>query len=70
MNKYKQFSKAHIVRKYNMCGRKAAYEDKASAYQKGQDSYLCPHCEKWHRTGAKNGIRGKLSGFSLSAIKA
>jgi hypothetical protein len=64
MNKYKQFSKAHLSIKYNMCGRKKAFDNKKDAYQKGQESYECICCGKWHRASVRK-FKGKMSGYSL-----
>lgn len=38
--------------KWKACGRKRAYETEAEAFQKGQQTYLCRYCGKWHRSGA------------------
>ena len=53
MNKYKSLSrKLRKERaKEKMCLNKKAYETKEFAYQKGQESYNCKHCGKWHRSG-------------------
>ena len=67
MNKYKQFSKAHLQVKWNACWRKKAYNTKEDSIQKGQDSYECFYCNKWHRTSIKKGVRGKLKGYSFSS---
>jgi hypothetical protein len=37
---------------WKSCTRKTAFETEAAAFQKGQRSYLCRHCGKWHRSGA------------------
>lgn len=68
MNKYIRFSKTHLVIKYNACGRKKAFDNKEDAYQKGQDSYECYYCGKWHRTSIKKGRISKLKGFSFCTI--
>ncbi len=54
MNKYRAESrKAQKARRQErMCERKAAYETREEAYQKGQESYHCPYCGKWHRSGS------------------
>lgn len=51
-NKYAAFSKrAQKNRvKTKMCLNKAAYETEEAAYQKGQRSYKCKFCQKWHRS--------------------
>lgn len=53
MNKYQQFSKAAQKqrKKDRMCLSKTRYESAEAAFQKGQQSYQCPHCQRWHRTG-------------------
>ncbi len=33
------------------CVSKAVYETAEASYQKGQCSYKCPFCRKWHRSG-------------------
>lgn len=58
MNKYKQFSKVKVNSRYRACGRKQAYDNKEAAYQKGQDSYECPFCGKWHRKSITKGVKG------------
>lgn len=40
------------LRRFKKCERKRAYPTKEAAYQKGQESYLCGYCNKWHRSGA------------------
>jgi len=51
-NKYKDFSKQAQaeLKKFNMCSKKKAYNTEEEAYHEKQRAYLCPHCEKWHRT--------------------
>lgn len=64
-NKYKQQSdEAQKERvKIAMCLKKKQFETEEKAFKKNQDAYKCPHCEKWHRTGARtrfiNKVRGK-----------
>lgn len=38
---------------YNTCEKKASYDSKAAADQKGMKCYQCPFCGKWHRTSIK-----------------
>ena len=40
------------LRRWKMCDRKASYPNAVAAYQKGQQTYRCPHCRQWHRSGA------------------
>jgi len=44
-----------------MCLRKRAFETPAEAFQKGQSSYRCPHCGKWHRSGTLEKLAAQLS---------
>ena len=67
MNKYEEHSKAHLVIQNNACGRKKSFDTKDEAYQKGQISYECWYCGKFHRASAKK-KRGEMKKFSyLSA---
>ncbi len=52
MNKYKWFSReAQKLRKKNkMCEDKVAFETEEEAFQKGQKTYKCNYCGKWHRS--------------------
>ncbi len=52
-DKYKNLKrKAQKLRSKNkMCLDKKAFETKEDAFQKGQSSYQCKHCGKWHRSG-------------------
>ena len=34
-----------------MCIDKKQFNSKEESFQKGQRSYLCKHCGKWHRSG-------------------
>lgn len=54
MNKYKAQARAARKqrKKQRMCESKVRFETEAAAFQKGQRSYLCPHCLGWHRSGA------------------
>jgi hypothetical protein len=54
VNKYLEESRAvqRARERYNMCDRKRAFPTEAAAFQKGQTSYLCPHCNAWHRSGS------------------
>ncbi len=53
-NKYE--AQAREARRANWilrsCESKVAFETEEAAYQKGQTSYKCQHCGKWHRSGA------------------
>lgn len=53
-NKYaKEAKKARkLLRKYNMCESKVAFDNETSAFQKNQTIYKCPYCGKYHRSGA------------------
>ena len=64
-NKYKELSKAKDVILDNRCRNKVQYGTKEEAYQKGQDSYHCGTCHKWHRTSIIKGTKKKMKGFSL-----
>lgn len=64
MNKYFELSgEARRKRAIeNGCVGKTAYESKEESYQKGQVSYLCKNCGKWHRSG-------KVSKFIAGIVK-
>lgn len=63
MNKYKaQASKARqAYRRARRCENKTRYATEAEAYQKGQDSYRCPYCNGWHRSGSLTSLAVKLN---------
>lgn len=52
-DKYKNLKrKAQKLRaKKKMCLDKKQFETEQYAYHKGQKSYKCKHCNKWHRSG-------------------
>jgi hypothetical protein len=54
MNKYREHSRAaqKAAKRLKACESKAAFDTEEAAYQKGQRTYRCPHCNKWHRSGA------------------
>lgn len=54
MNKYaKEAGAARAANKrLRMCESKVAFDTEAQAFQKNQRVYECPHCGKWHRSGA------------------
>lgn len=56
MSKNKYAKEAKKAKKANrrlmMCESKAVFETEEEAYQKGQKSYQCPYCHKWHRSGS------------------
>lgn len=62
MNKYK--SESRKARKANArlhaCERKVAYDTAEAAYQKGQESYRCKYCGKWHRSGSFSKLLSKV----------
>lgn len=68
MNKYKEFSKVHLVIEYNACGKKKRFSSKKESYQKGQISYKCYYCGKWHRASVKKKI-GKTKNYSLCSVR-
>ena len=43
---------ARAFQLWKYCQRKRAYESEAEAFQKGQRTYRCKYCGKWHRSGA------------------
>jgi transposase-like protein len=53
MNKYKHLSKEIRNERIKIkgCIDKKQFDTEKEAYQKGQDSYKCKHCGKWHRSG-------------------
>lgn len=53
MNKYAAQSKAsqRQRRMRRACADKKRYDTEEAAFQKGQASYKCRHCDGWHRTG-------------------
>jgi hypothetical protein len=53
-NKYAAASRAaqESVRRFRACELKRAYPSEQAAFQKGQTTYLCPYCGKWHRSGS------------------
>lgn len=62
MNKYDHFSKVYIHVIKNACGRKKSFNTKEEAYQKGQDSYECFWCHKYHRRSISR-PKCKASGY-------
>lgn len=54
MNKYKEESKKAqaAARRLRACESKRAYDTEEEAYQKGQTTYRCRYCGKWHRSGS------------------
>lgn len=52
-NKYKHLNRKQreIEKRNKMCLNKRQFETKADAYQKGQESYKCKYCGKYHRSG-------------------
>lgn len=52
-NKYKRQARAarRDWQRWRMCDRKRRYDTEAEAQQKGQRTYRCPICKKWHRSG-------------------
>lgn len=48
--------------KWKACERKRAYDTKEDAFQKGQQSYLCRYCGKWHRSGELGKLVARLLG--------
>lgn len=54
MNKYrKESSQSQRERRLNkMCRLKVRYPNEQAAYQKGQQTYHCPNCKGWHRSGS------------------
>jgi len=52
-DKYKHLKrKAQKLRKKKkMCEDKKQYETNEASFQKGQKSYKCNYCGKWHRSG-------------------
>lgn len=56
MSKNKYEKQAKLARQANkillMCESKVQFETEEAAFQKGQKSYKCAHCGKWHRSGA------------------
>jgi hypothetical protein len=53
-NKYADKAKTARAarRRHNHCTRKVAYETEGDAYQKGQVTYQCRYCGKFHRSGS------------------
>lgn len=53
MNKYKKHSRKAQKkrRKEKMCINKKPFNNEADAFQKGQEIYKCPYCNKFHRSG-------------------
>ncbi len=47
--------------RWKSCIRKRAYDTEAEAFQKGQSSYRCKFCGKWHRSGALTKLIVQLS---------
>jgi len=63
INKYqKQSDEAQAAAKrWRDCERKKAFATEAEAFQKGQRSYRCPHCNMWHRSGILFKLANKLA---------
>ncbi len=63
MNKYARFSKVADWILDKKCRNKVSFDSKQEAYQKGQDTYQCEECGKWHRATVAKGRKAK--GFFL-----
>jgi len=52
-DKYKHLKKKirKNRKKEKSCDSKKSFETKAEAYQKGQQTYKCKYCQKYHRSG-------------------
>jgi hypothetical protein len=46
---------------WKSCQRKRRYNTEAEAYQKGQSTYHCKHCNGWHRSGALATLISRLT---------
>lgn len=64
MNKYwKQAKVARKARrKGRMCLSKRRYATAEEAYQKGNETYACPYCKGWHRSGSLATFAASLRG--------
>lgn len=53
MNKYasKARESQDRNRKYRQCDSKKPYPSLEAAQSNGMETYECPHCGLWHRTG-------------------
>jgi hypothetical protein len=49
-----------VEAKRKACNKKKAFNSFEEAYQKGQQTYKCPFCRKWHRSGKIIRLRNRL----------
>lgn len=45
---------------YKSCLSKVSFKTEAEAYQKGQKTYKCNYCERWHRASGIESLIGRL----------
>ncbi len=63
-NKYHKLAREARIerRERKMCIDKTPFDSPKEAQQKGQRSYKCPICKKWHRSGAHHQFLNSLKG--------